>query len=336
MATNQFEVFGVDMRDGGRLWLAAWRDILFGDDSPVRQQLDSMVSLIRPDGSVTTYQASRQIDHPPVTLEAVALPDELVLSRTLQLPTIAEADLEAALMLEVSASSPFAPDDTAAGWRIARSESGDQLRVDLAILSRGAAMAYLSDSHDIHDPLAKELWADCGGNWVVLRGFGEGRRESDYRRRLWWAGGWLTAALVLLLALAGLSSFLSGRDLNNLAVMQQETRAAAGEALKLRDELAEVNTAIIELNTLRGELPSPQLEIARLTELLPDSSYIVQYTQNGRNIRLRGRSTDAATLQQALTDEPIFLSVTAPQAISRVGNTDVEQFFLDLELKVNR
>lgn len=336
MATNQFEVFGVDMRDVGRLWLAAWRDALFGDDSPIRQQLDSMVSLTKPDGSVTTHQAGREIDHGPVALQAMAAPDELVLSRTLHLPAIAEADLDAALMLEVSASSPFAPDDTAPGWRITRSENGDQLQVDLAIVSRGAAMAYLSESHGINDPDARELWADCGGSWVVIRGFGEGRRERDYRRRLVWAGGFLTASLVLVLALAGLSSVLSGRDLNSLTAMQEETREAAREALDLRDRLAEVNTAIIELNTLRRDLPSPQLEIARLTELLPDSAYIVQYTQNGRNIRLRGRATDAATLQQALTDEPIFLSVTAPQAISRVGNTDLEQFFLDLELKANR
>ena len=38
MATNQFEVFGADMRDVGRLWLAAWRDALFGDDSPIDTQ----------------------------------------------------------------------------------------------------------------------------------------------------------------------------------------------------------------------------------------------------------------------------------------------------------
>lgn len=336
MATNQFEVFGVDLRDFGRLWLAAWRDLLFGDDSPVRQQLDSMVSLTMVDGTVATYQAGREINRHSVSLEAVAVPDQLVLSRTLHLPAIAEADLDAALMLEVSASSPFASDDTAAGWRITRSDVGDQLRVDLAIVSRAAAMTYLGEEHGIHDPEAKELWAECGGNWVVIRGFGEAQRERDYRGRLWWAGGWVTASLILLLSLAGLSSFLSGTHLNSLTNTQAETQVAAREALKLRDELAEVNTAIIELNTLRGEFPSPQLEIARLTELLPDSAYIVQYTQSGRNIRLRGRSNDAATLQQALTDEPIFLSVTAPQAISRVGDTDVEQFFLDLTLKVNR
>jgi general secretion pathway protein L len=140
----------------------------------------------------------------------------------------------------------------------------------------------------------------------------------------------------LVLVLAGLSTFFASRELVQLEDLQREARQAARDALVLRDELAEVNAAIVELNTLRRQLPSPQIEIARLTNLLPDTAYVVQYTQNGRKIRLRGRSTDAAALQQALTDEPIFLSVTAPQAISRVGNSNEEQFFLDLELKVNR
>ena len=57
MAANQFEVFGVDVRDYGQLWLAAWRDFLFGDDSPVRAALDSQVKLRFADGATATYQA---------------------------------------------------------------------------------------------------------------------------------------------------------------------------------------------------------------------------------------------------------------------------------------
>lgn len=336
MATNQFEVFGVDLRDIGRLWLTAWRDLLFGEDSPLRQRLDSMVSLTTPEGTMTTYQAGKAVGNNEVPIQAIAVPDELVLSRTLSLPAIAEADLDAALMLEVSASSPFAPDDTAAGWRVTRTEVGGELQVDLVIVSRSAAVAFMGEVHGLHDAGARELWAKSDTSWVLFRGFGEKRRESDYRRRLWWAGGWVSVSLALVLVLAGLSTFFASRELVQLEDLQREARQAARDALVLRDELAEVNAAIVELNTLRRQLPSPQIEIARLTNLLPDTAYVVQYTQNGRKIRLRGRSTDAAALQQALTDEPIFLSVTAPQAISRVGNSNEEQFFLDLELKVNR
>jgi Tfp pilus assembly protein PilN len=142
--------------------------------------------------------------------------------------------------------------------------------------------------------------------------------------------------MVLILLLSSVSTLLMSSELAKLEEMQVETREQAANAMRLRDRLGEVNTTITELNKLSRELPSPLLEIARLTELLPDSSHVVQYTQNGQKIRLRGRSTDAASLQQALTEEPAFRSVTSPQAISRVGSTDVEQFFLDLELKASR
>ena len=123
-----------------------------------------------------------------------------------------------------------------------------------------------------------------------------------------------------------------GRELSNLE-LRRGSAQEAGNAIALRDDLAATNVDIGELNKLRRQYPNPQAEILRLTELLPDSAYITQYTQDGRKIRVRGRGTEAAALQQSLTEQRAFKSVTAPQAISRVGTTGLEQFFLDIELK---
>ena len=87
--------------------MAAWRDALFGDDSPIRKLLDSEVTLRRSDGESTTYQAGRESTGGTAEHEALAIPEHLVLSRSLTLPSIAEADLEAALQLEIAACSPF-------------------------------------------------------------------------------------------------------------------------------------------------------------------------------------------------------------------------------------
>ena len=336
MAANQFEVFGVDVRDYGRLWLSAWRDLLFGDDSPVRSALDSQVTLKHPDGTLETYQAGRQVSQRVTASEALSLPDELVLTRQLFLPAIAESDLDAALHLEVSACSPFAADDTASGWRVGRSADLKTLVVDLVIVSRSAAMSYLGEHYGMREPGAAEVWAKVGSHWVCIKGFGEGRREGDYRRRLLRTAILLATVGVLILGLAGVSVLLSGRELTRLEQLQTEAQGNAREAISLRDELAATNMAISELNTLSRRFPNPQVELARLTALLPDSAYITQYTQNGLKIRLRGRGSEAASLQQALTEEETFKSVAAPQAISRVGATGLEQFFLDIELKVNR
>ena len=336
MATNQFEVFGVDVRDYGQLWLAAWRDFLFGDESPIRRALDSQVNLRHADGSSATYQAGAEIAEGQPNHDALAIPDELVLSRTLALPSIAETDLEAALHLEIAACSPFAPDDTAAGWRVTRGGDLSAITVELVITSRSAVMGFLGEHFNVLNPGSSEVWARAGEHWVCLRGFGEDVRERHYRRRLVRTGLLLTTIFALILGLAGASVLLSERQLANLELRRDEALQEAKDAIALRDQLAATNTAISELNRLSQQYPNPQAELLRLTYLMPDSAYITQYTQDGRKIRIRGRGSEAAALQQAMTEQKAFKSVTAPQAISRVGRTGLEQFFLDIELKPRR
>ena len=104
--SQQWMLFGYDVRDTGRLWRAAWRDFLWADDSPVRARLDDIVTLYA-GASVRSFQGGHEVAHDPVELKAVALSEELVLERTLELPAAALANLDAVVAMEVSASSPF-------------------------------------------------------------------------------------------------------------------------------------------------------------------------------------------------------------------------------------
>ena len=289
---NQFEVFGVDVRDYGQLWLLAWRDFLFGDDSPVRSAMDSQVILRHSDGTSACYQASTRVAGGSASSQAYAIPEDLVLTRSLSLPSIAEADLEAALHLEIAACSPFSADDTASGWRITRGADKRVLTVDLVIASRTAVMGFLGEHFTVTDPSEPEVWAEAGSHWVRLRGFGEEPREADYRRRIIRSGVLLTLCFGVFLLMAGLSVIMSGRELTALEALRDEATLEARSAIASRDQLAATNAAIVELNKLSLLLPNPQPEIHRLTLLLPDSAYVTQFTQEGRSIRLRGRGTD--------------------------------------------
>jgi hypothetical protein len=66
--------------------------------------------------------------------------------------------------------------------------------------------------------------------------------------------------------------------------------------------------------------------------LLGDDAYILQFTMNGTEIRLRGRAVDASSVMQVLTNEPMYQQVTAPQAIVKVANAGQEQFTLNITL----
>ncbi|GHD37929.1 PilN domain-containing protein [Halioglobus pacificus] len=328
--SQQWMLFGYDVRDTGRLWQAAWREFLWSDDSPVRQQLDDVVTLTDGD-TKTSYQAGQRIDATTSHLVAVAVPNDLVLERSLELPGAVLPNLESVMALEVSSSSPFSADDTAYGWsRLAGSE--DTLNIRLVILSRSAVMTYLAKSHDIHDPGEREVWAQADGHWVMVRGFGEQHRQQSYRRRLIRCGAYVAATALVLLVLLAFNVGFKQFELSRLEAASAELQRDAAPALALRQRLGAVNGTVSEVNRLVSEYPSPHAELARLTALMGDDVFIQQFQMNGREIRLRGRAQDAASVMQLLTEQPEFVSVTAPQAITRISGSSEEQFYLNIQL----
>jgi hypothetical protein len=114
--------------------------------------------------------------------------------------------------------------------------------------------------------------------------------------------------------------------------LADSARRDAAQASRMRTSLALANETIDAANRIVGLYPNPHYEIARLTQLLDDDAHIVQFAMSGREIRLRGRAADAASVMQKLTDEPAYAEVTAPQAIVKVGNTGLEQFSLNINL----
>ena len=87
------------------------------------------------------------------------------------------------------------------------------------------------------NPGAAEVWASAGGHWIAVKGFGEDRREADYLRRLVRVSVVTACCLLLVLALAGISAFLNGRELAGLELGRDEALKEAANAISLRDEL---------------------------------------------------------------------------------------------------
>jgi hypothetical protein len=327
---QNWELFGYDMRQLGKHWLAAWRGLLWAEDSPVCKHLDDVVCLHGESGPVL-YQAGRESSQAPFESEAILLPDELALTRRLRLPLAVESDLDAALALEVNANSPFSADDTGYGWRvIARDES--HLQLVLVIVSMSAVMAYLGRQYDIHDARAREIWGAVDDTMIVVRGFGEHRRESRYRKRLRRCGVMLVVSAVLVLLITGVAAGVKRAELLQVETLAANTRREAADASRMRETLALANETINAANHIVDIHPNPHYEIARLTQLLGDDAHIVQFAMSGREIRLRGRARDAASVMQKLTKEAAYKEVTAPQAIVKVGSSGLEQFSLNINL----
>ena len=327
---QSWDIFGYDTRQIGRHWVTAWRDLLWSDDSPIRKHLDEVVQLRNGDKSLL-YQAGEVSPDAPFDCTAILLPEELMLSRQLRIPMAAESYLENALSLEVNANSPFAPEDTAYGWKIiGRDES--HLKLVVSIVSISAVMAYLGKQYDVHDPYAQEVWVSVDESMVLIRGFGENDRAEKYRGRLIRCGLGLGLCGVLLLLTVAVATGFKSAELRQLEEIARNMKTEASEASRLRLSLAVANETVSAINMVIAAHPEPHVEISRLTGLLDDEVALSRLAISGNEMRIQGRAVNAASVMQLLTEEPAFSQVSAPQAIIRVGNTGLEQFSLDIKL----
>jgi hypothetical protein len=327
--SQNWHLFGYDLRGIGRHWLAAWRDFLWGDESPVRARLDEVVCL-RDGDEVSYYHAGAAVAAAPADCTAVLLPPELVLARRIDLPSAADAELASVMSIEVSANSPFPVDDTGYGWRVT-ARDGERIEVQLALVSLSAAMTYLGQRYDIHDARSQEVWARVNDSPVMLHGFGEGRRLSRYRSRLLRVGGLLAAAATLVLLLLAVSAGARLQEARQLEDMYEALTDRARDASALRNALLDGNDRIRAVNGLAASAGAPRLELARLTGLLDDDAYTTEVSMTGRTLELRGRSRNAAALLEKLLAEPAYATVTAPTPFSARG-LGYEEFHFRIEL----
>ena len=325
---QNWELFGYDMRNIGRHWVDAWRDLLWANDSPVRRHLDDAVVLQGEEGEAC-YQSGMPSGVKESPYTAILLPEELVLTKTLELPAVVEVDLVAVLALEVNAASPFSTDDTSYGWRIiGRGES--RITVLLVIVSKSSTMAYLGRQYGVHHSRQHEIWGKVGSELVVVQGFGEVRRERNYRKRLVRVAAMLLAAGLLIITIVGTAAGLKALELQRVQKMAANTERESADATRLRSSLGVSNGIIAAVNEVVLAYPNPHTEISRLTHVLEDGEFVEHFSMRGLDLELRGLAADAASVMQRLTDEPDYAEVMAPRAITRVKNSEMEQFYLSI------
>jgi len=334
-ATNP-SLFGLDLStlvqtlrrgwDGLRRWpLLAWL-------SPAEPVLAHW-----PDGSQRLVLGAS--DRPassagPAALHALVLPSELVLGRQLQLPHLADAEVEAALHLELQAESPFPVADLDWGWRLDRVDEAG-LAVTLAFAAREHVDHYVEaqrvEAHRAGLPADCEIWADVEGP-VPLLGRGAGPRLARVRarrRRILLLVA-LNAALLAVLTAAPYWQ-LRQRTIDAQRQLQQLEQASAGY-LDARAALVAADAQRSAVDAwLASQADMPAL-LHQLTGLLPDTAYLNRFDAEGRRVRITGSAADGAGLMDLLRAEPRFEGLRALSPIVR-GREGLDTFYLEFELR---
>jgi general secretion pathway protein L len=328
-ATN-LRLFGLDLSDLAQILRRGW-------DGLRRWPLCAWLNPAEPvwahwpDGTrrAVLGASNRPAPNPgAIDFHALVLPPDLVLTRSLRLPHLADAEIEAALQLELQAESPFPVEALDWGWRLDRVDDSG-LAVTLAFAARDHVEAEVRARRGTL-PDHFEIWADAGGP-VVLRGRGEQprlRRVQARRRRI------LLLVLLngVLLGILSAAPYwqLRARTIDaqrQLELLQNASRVP----LEARAALVEADTraaAIAEWR--RGQADMPAL-LHKLTLLLPDNAYLNRFDAEGRRVRITGSAADGAGLMDSLRADPGIGELRALSPIVR-GRDGLDNFYLEFQI----
>lgn len=270
--------------------------------------------------------------------EAIELPREEALERTLTLPALPQADLDEAVQLEVQAITPFKPEQTVAGYRSAPLGDG-RVRVDLALTSHQRLDALLLQHARVSRP---EVWVLPAGGHAVSAAGGAQRpicMPSDgarVRKALTARGrrlrlALLALALLLLLALAVTPTL----QLRQRAIAAQSAYAAmsaqAAPQMAAREALQQQADRLAQLQQATG----PQLRLvpalALLAEAMPSSAWISNLRTEGEKVFISGFAEDAAALVQRLSRQDGIHSARLSSPAIRNANAKQESFTIEVE-----
>jgi general secretion pathway protein L len=265
--------------------------------------------------------------------EAILLPEDLLLRRTLDLPKLQPAELQAALTLELQALSPFAPDDLVWTHEISPQE-GNSLRAHIVLSSRRLIGQHIEAVHPQLNSQHLEVWAARlnGPGFVMLPGFGEARRQRQ--SAVWrWASAMLAVlVLALLAAMAATPSVkLYLRALQaNLAMTSLGKKA--DPVLAQRESLVRASEQLASLALLTGKLAPPLPTLKLITEALPDDTWLRSLQIQGLKVSVTGETVNAATLMKQLGSTPGLRDVKAPTAATHPLGAPKESFTIEFML----
>ena len=330
--------FGLDLGSLSRDIFTAWRGMLeWRMFSWLWPKL--AVRLWLPDGGKALAQS---LTAPPLhgeaaaqsaRFEAIVLPQELLLRRSMVMPALQPAELQAALSLEVQALSPFTSEETVWAYEAVPSDAAT-LKVDLILTARKLVNQHQDTLRPLLTSPAPEAWIPRvdGPGFILLPGFGDARRQ---RQGVLWR--WVSALLVLLaLALTVAIAVTPSAQLYLRALQANQAMLAlaqqAGPVIAQRDTLFRLTEQLDNLAKLIGKPVSTLQVLTLITQTLPDDTSLLNLKIQGDKVTLTGQTPNASVLMKQLGSTAGLKDVKAPVPATKPLGASTESFVIEFIL----
>ena len=262
------------------------------------------------------------------TSVVVRLPQNQVLRRKVELPSATAENLREVLSFEMDRHTPFKAHEVYYDYRIeGANPQTDRISVDLAVVPMGVAQRF-------QDKV--EAW----GFEVDQVGVAQGTAydapfyrlvSSDHRHQ----GKGIARAVTAVLAVAILGLLLVAaylpleRKKTELAAVEgqlQEVRKEAIQADTLRNEVDERLAQSEFLVGLKRGSPTVTLLLDEVTRLLPDNTWVIQFSRKGDSLTLAGYSSKASALIGVLEESDLFDEVRFSSPVTLDSRLGLDRF----------
>lgn len=265
--------------------------------------------------------------------EALLLPEETLLRRTLNLPKLQPTELQAAITLEVQALNPFATDDLAWTWEMG-AQNGKLTRVQVVLSSHKLVAKYKESVHPDLQLQFSEVWVSRleEPGYILLPGFGEARRRRQAVTWRWASALLVLLALALITAMAATPSiklYLRALQANQaFNVMSQK----AAPAMAQRESLVRLSGQLTSLTALATKSVPPLQTLKLITQALPDDTSLLSLQLQGYKVSITGQTSNAAALMKQLGSTPGLHDVRAPTPATKPLGAPRESFTIEFTL----
>jgi general secretion pathway protein L len=244
----------------------------------------------------------------------------LVLEKRYTVPTAPRRDLEQMLRHDLSRVTPFPAQ--ALFWRWdGRPKATDRSRTDVVLTmvpktAVSAALQVLTDA----GIAPRVLEVDAGGQRLLLpMTEGDGGRSALLRGLAWTCAGLAVAALILPFVLQALALHTVETD---IAALQP----AVAQVEALRRGITAGNAGR-EIMAREAERTADALQVlATLTRILPDDTFLTDFSLRDRHFTISGRSASAPRLITGLAAEPTIRNAAFAAPVTRIDSAGVDAF----------
>ncbi len=261
-------------------------------------------------------------------------PNEVV-RRTLSLPRGERRDLEAIIRNQLEFLAPWPADKVLFDYELQPDVSPEQRLVPVVVTMTGRDIveeaqrllqgvglrAGVVDSGEEIEPAAT----------INLLRAAESREETP-ARGLRIGLTVLVAVALAVAALGGVRLFSDYRELQAIETSIKGVRVAADEALKLSASAAELRAKGERLAKRKQSDPPAILVIEVLSRALPGDTWLTNVEVRGRDVRIIGKSPNAASLIGILEGSKAFAKVRFAAPTTREAGQEIDTFSIVAEV----